>query len=248
VEGDFCYQFAPGTQSVRSYFVLGNRFCGDTARSDDIAPCPVTPDCPLAFQDVTTKHRFHSEISSLAALKVVSGVTSGYEDGSFKPEDSMTRGQAVKTLVLAFNIQLGTSSEGSSVAHFSDVSPTSPYYPYVEAAYREGLVSGYKDGTFQPEQAITRGALIKMAVAAAVQGAGWALVKPQTPTFADVSADSPLYAYIETAAARGILADVAAPGGSFQAEKAATRGESAALVARAMPSPISNLPESLEPC
>jgi hypothetical protein len=79
-----------------------------------------------------------------------------------------------------------------------------------------------------------------------VQAAEWELVKPQEPTFTDVSADSPLYAYLETTTAHGVLEEVAVVGDSFQADKAATRGESAALIARAMPSPIPNLLKSLE--
>jgi hypothetical protein len=51
---------------------------------------------------------------------------------------------------------------------------------------------------------------------------------------------------VETAVAHGILQNVVSPGGSFQSEKAATSGETAALIARAMPAPVSNLLKSLE--
>jgi hypothetical protein len=196
--------------------------------------------------DVQTNHNFYNEIMSLAALKSILG----FEDKSvpsandrlFKPDQNMTRGQAVKTLVLAFNIPLKVSDAASSVAHFSDVPQTSPYYPYIEAAYQAGLVSGYKDGTFKPEQAITRGDLVKMVARAA----GWELARPAKPTFTDLSLDSPFYLYVETAAAQGILGDIAAAGGTFQAAREATRGETAAIIARAMPSPNATLPDSLD--
>jgi hypothetical protein len=103
-------------------------------------------------------------------------------------------------------------------------------------------VNGYKDGTFRPGLAVTRGALVKMAV----QAAGWDLVKPQRPTFTDIGADSPLYGYVEASAAHGLLAGVAVPGGAFQPENAATRGEAAAIIARTMTSATSSLPESWE--
>ena len=135
------------------------------------------------------------------ALKVITG----YEDstllpgqgGLFRPEENMTRGLAVKTLVQAFGIPLGTDS----ASHFSDVPPGSPYAVFIETAYMHGLASGYKDGTFRPEQSITRGALVKMAV----QSAGWELAKPEKPTFTDVDSGSPLYPYVEAAAAHAIL-------------------------------------------
>jgi hypothetical protein len=183
---------------------------------------------------VQPDHKFYNEIMSLSALNIASG----YEDGSFRPQKNMTRGAVAKMLIQAFDIPVETSS----TPHFSDVPQDSPYFPYVEAASKQGLVSGYKDGTFKLEQAITRGALAKMVV----QAAGWELVKPEKPTFTDVSADSPFYSYVETVVVHGILTDVAASGGSFQADKDATRGASAAMVARAMPLPISNLPKRLE--
>lgn len=234
VRGDFCYQFAPNTRSVQAYFGLQTNSCSDFAPSNTISPCPVRPTCSLTFQDVPPEYKFYDEIMSLEALKVVSG----YGDSTFRPEESMTRGEAVKTLVLAFDIPTGASS----VAHFSDVPPNAPFFAYVEAAYKKGLVGGYKDGTFKPEQAITRGALVKIVV----QAAGWELVKPQNPTFSDMTLDSPLYSYVETAVAHGLLDDVAVAGGSFQSDMAATRGESAAMIARAMSSSTSDLSESVK--
>lgn len=235
VEGNFCYPFSPATQSVQAYFVLlTGSSCFVFAASNSIAPCPVSPTCSTSLPDVQPTYKFYDEVKSLSALNLVSG----YEDGSFKPDEKMARGSAVKLLVQTFDIPV----EAGSTQHFADVPPGSPYFAYVEAAYKKGLVNGYKDGTFRPEGAITRGALVKMAV----QAAGWELVKPQKPTFRDVGADSPFYSYVETAAAHGILDNVAAPGGLFQAGKEATRGETAAIIARAMPSPISRPPKSLE--
>jgi hypothetical protein len=165
---------------------------------------------------------------SLSALNIASG----YEDGTYRPEESMTRGLATEMLVQAFDIPL----QASTVQHFGDVPTSSPYFPYVEAAYARGLISGYKDGTFRLEQAITRGALIQVVV----QAAGWELVKPQKPTFSDVGSDSPLYVYVETASAHGVLVDVAMPDGPFQPDQEATRGETAAFIARTMPAPTFN--------
>ena len=234
VQGDFCYQFTPTTQSVQAYFGLLTNSCVAYDSSVPMAPCPMTPACPLSPSDAQPDHKFYNEIMSLAAL----GVVSGYGDGTFKPDASIKRGQAVKLLVQAFNIPLVSSKE----PRFSDVPGSSRYYTYVEAAYNSGLVSGYKDGTFKPDQTITQGAALKMVV----QAAGWELVEPERPSFTDVSADSPFYPYVEAATAHDILTDIALAGGAFDPGNEATRGETAAMIARAMPSPLSNLPNSLE--
>ncbi len=205
MQGDFCYQFTLATQSLQAYFAMLTNSCLDGAVSPSMARCPVTPACPASFPDMQPDNKFYNEVMSLEAL----GIVSGYEDAClhsapgtlFKPDASMARGSALKMLVQAFNISL----EAGKVSHFSDVPPGSPYCPYVEAAYQKGLVIGYKDGTFKPEQGITRGSIVKVVV----QAAGWELVKPEIPTFTDVGVDSALYPYIETANAYGLLTDVA---------------------------------------
>ena len=44
-----------------------------------------------------------------------------------------------------------------SVATFSDVSTTMQFFPYIEALAASGITTGYSDGTFRPNQAVTRG-------------------------------------------------------------------------------------------
>jgi hypothetical protein len=237
VEGDFCYQFTARTQSLQAYFtLLTSSACLTAVPSNTLAPCPVQPSCSLTFPDVTPSHTFYDEIMSLTALDAVSG----YADGTFRPMESMSRGQAMKIIVQTFNIP--PAPRGAVVQHFADVPPDSPYFPYVEAIYGKGWIKGYGDGTFKPEQPITRGSLVKVAV----QAAGWELIRAAKPTFNDVNTGSPLYPYVETAAAHGILDDWAAADGLFRPDDPATRGWAAATVARAMPAPISNLPGSLE--
>jgi competence protein ComEC len=102
-------------------------------------------------------------------------------------------------VVLAFNLPL--SLQPATTAHFSDVPASNPFFGYVEAVYARGLVSGYSNGTFRPYNSITRGQLSKMVV----QAAGYSLMDPVTPTFADVPRSSTFHTYIETAYANGML-------------------------------------------
>ncbi len=78
------------------------------------------------------------------------GIMKGYEDGSFRGENSITRAELAKTLVEAFEIAMG---EGKA---FTDVASTSWYAQYVATAASAGIVTGFEDGSFAPDRAVTR--------------------------------------------------------------------------------------------
>ena len=81
---------------------------------------------------------------------VNAGLISGYEDGTFKPNNSITRAEFA---VLANKVCGYTAS---TPANFSDVKPTDWYYGEVSKAVAAGYISGYTDGTFRPNGIITR--------------------------------------------------------------------------------------------
>jgi S-layer homology domain len=234
MQGTFCYRFSPFTEGVQvSFITLSEPSCLSYASSTIIEPCPVTPQCEVFFPDVPSDHDYYDDIMSLSAL----GVVSGYQDGTFHPEQKVTRGQLAKVIARAFNIPLYTSGG----PHFTDVPLDSTFYTYIEAAYNAGIVNGYADGTFHPEQKVTRGQLAKMVV----EAAGWDLIAQGTPTFTDVPAGSTFYTYIETAAAHGVLRGYG--DGTFRPEQEATRGQVARVVINSAPSVVSNLPDSALP-
>ena len=84
---------------------------------------------------------------------------------------------------------------------FADVPAGHPAFRAIEYLSDRGILVGYTDGLFRPDGRASRGQFAKMVVAAM----GWGLISPPEPRFTDVPADHPLYAYIETAAARGLL-------------------------------------------
>ncbi len=109
--------------------------------------------------------------------------------------------------------------------HFSDVPPDSWEADPVAYLVGKGVLSGYADGTFHPNADITRAQFAKMLVSAE----GWALVTPQTPTFADVPATFWGYSYVETAVAHGVIAGY--PDGTFRPNADLTRAQLAKMVA-----------------
>ena len=78
------------------------------------------------------------------------GIMKGYEDGTFKGENSITRAELAKTLVEAFNITGETSKS------FSDINNESWYSQYIARASASGIVNGFEDGSFGPDMEVTR--------------------------------------------------------------------------------------------
>lgn len=107
----------------------------------EVTPAPQ----PSAFSD-TAGHWARAEIASLAKR----GVISGFPDGSFRPEQAVTRGEFAKLAVCAFGISLENGQ-----GRFSDVSEEAWYAEYVSAAAAAGLVQG-DGGRFSPEEPVTR--------------------------------------------------------------------------------------------
>ncbi len=91
------------------------------------------------------------------------GVTSGYGDGTFKPNANVNRAEAVKILILA--AQFTPSASSGAVLSFSDVREESDWFaPYVKTAAEREIVRGFPDSTFRPDQPITRAEAAKIIV------------------------------------------------------------------------------------
>lgn len=82
------------------------------------------------------------------------GFVSGYTDGSFHPNESITRAEAVE---LVINISGIINSDTSNVTHnFTDVLGTDWFAGSVAEATAAGIIEGYGDGSFRPNDALTR--------------------------------------------------------------------------------------------
>ncbi|WP_158606799.1 S-layer homology domain-containing protein [Paenibacillus ginsengarvi] len=106
-----------------------------------------------AFQD-TKGHWAQADIDLLASKLLVKGVT----DNEFAPDRSITRAEFAALLVRA----LGLAEQGGS-AKFSDVRSTDWFAAAAATAAAAGLIEGYEDGTFRPNQVISREELAVLA-------------------------------------------------------------------------------------
>ena len=73
---------------------------------------------------------------------------------------NVTRGQAAKMLATVLKLDTKNIQD----PYFKDVPKGSEYYKYVAALQNAGIMSGYSNGTFMPNEVITRGELAKMVV------------------------------------------------------------------------------------
>jgi hypothetical protein len=102
----------------------------------------------LTFKDVPDDYFAKFPIQCLATL----GIISGYPDGTFKPNGSLTRAELCTLLVKT----KGWESSAVTREVFSDVPATHWAASSIQAAVEAGLVKGYPDKTFKPKQNINR--------------------------------------------------------------------------------------------
>ena len=107
-----------------------------------------------AFADVGRGH------SNYEAIKYLSdnGVIGGYSDGTFKPDKTVNRVEALKMLMLAFNVGTGPSQQLA----FTDADNGAWYATTLGTALSKGIVKGYDDGTFRPGAVVNKAEYLKM--------------------------------------------------------------------------------------
>jgi len=83
------------------------------------------------------------------------GIVSGYDDGTFKPFNTINRAEFTKIVMGA----TGLGISGSNC--FSDVADEW-FAPYVCSAKENGIISGYSDGTFKPNNTVNVAEALKI--------------------------------------------------------------------------------------
>lgn len=98
------------------------------------------------FVDVPANQWYAKAVTTLAGK----GVISGYPDGTFQPNASITRAEFV---AMAMNF---ANADKGIACSFSDVPQNMWYYGVIAGATQNGWISGYPDGTFGPDRYVTR--------------------------------------------------------------------------------------------
>jgi hypothetical protein len=79
----------------------------------------------------------------------------GYPDGTFKPTRSVTRAEMAAALVRLIEQQSKRPATATKTFNYTDVKTTNWYYSVVQTISRYGLMSGYPNGSFKPNEAVT---------------------------------------------------------------------------------------------
>ena len=110
----------------------------------------------------STKIQYAEAVDVMSAVKVIDG----YTDGSFNPTATLTRGAAAKIIC---NLILGPTTASALVADaapYKDVPTNHTFAGYIAYCQKEGIISGYADGTFKPANSLTGYAFMKMLLGA----------------------------------------------------------------------------------
>ena len=114
------------------------------------------------FSDVAEEYAHYEAITAL----VDQGIINGYEDGTFKPENTITRAEFSKLLAVS-SAPTGYAFSATTT-NFPDIADMNAAHgwavPYISYAVSTKAINGYTDGTFQPGNPVTYGEAIKMIV------------------------------------------------------------------------------------
>ncbi|CAM4226214.1 uncharacterized protein YjdB [Paenibacillus endophyticus] len=178
---------------------------------------PTEPETPKVDLSDITDHWARAAISKSVEL----GFVNGYENGTFKPNATITRGEYATMLARALKLELGDS--GFS---FADQDQTPIWaQPFIQAIADAGFISGYEDGSFRTNNGVTRSELVVILVRA--MGLE---INPNASLAFDDAEQIPEWAkpYVATAAEAGFIKGYG--NGKFNPNGTSTRAEAVTLI------------------
>lgn len=186
------------------------------------------------LDDVDYDHWAYEELERFLYADIIDGYVeteSFEEDGekydytyvSIKPKNSITRAEFTKILVNSMNLHAG-----ETVKSFPDVKPAKWYYEYVKIASSQGIINGKPDGTFRPNDKITRNEMAVMIYRAFESTLDFSATGK---VFPDVPKGNFAYEAVMKTAALGIIKGY---GNVFKPYNDATRAEAIVMIDRAL--------------
>ncbi|MCA0985199.1 N-acetylmuramoyl-L-alanine amidase [Halobacillus yeomjeoni] len=149
------------------------------------------------------------------------GVILGFPDGTLKPKDPVTRQEAATLVGRALEL----NGEKRST-NFPDVPKASYASGYIQSAYDEKIITGYPDGTYKPQNYITRGEM------AFLISKAFSLTSTSGEKYSDIPTDGALTTAIDRVSTAGIANGY--PDGTYKPGKSITREEFSLLIARGL--------------
>ena len=154
------------------------------------------------------------------------GYIIGYEDGTIKPDASITRAE-VATIFFRLLTDEARDKFWTETNSYSDVAPTAWYNNAVSTLSRMGILGGYEDGTFRPNDSITRAEFAKIAVSFFE----YEDISAEN-IFTDVAAGSWYENFVAVAAKLGLIEGYA--GNVYRPNESITRAEACTIINRTL--------------
>ena len=102
------------------------------------------------YSDVAAGQWYNNAVSTMTRA----GIVNGYPDGTFRPNAPITRAEMAKIIALFAKLDKSTDRFPDAVGHWAEA--------YIRLAAGNGWIEGYPDGTFRPNQSITRAETVTM--------------------------------------------------------------------------------------
>lgn len=186
--------------------------------------------------DVPTNYWAYQEIDDFLSAEIINGSVTTGADGipvaNIRPGEEVTRAQFTKMIVNALKLELQGSAKS-----FPDVKSSDWYYSYVQIANSYGIVTGKQDGSFRPNDKITREQMAVMIYRAFKDSISF---NPTGKTFTDVPASHWAAKEINTIAANEIIKG---NGPLFEPSRFATRAHGIVMIYRALRQEDTTLPK-----
>ncbi|MBE0447621.1 MAG: S-layer homology domain-containing protein [Actinobacteria bacterium] len=170
----------------------------------------------LAYSDVPSDSWFYAPVKKLSSKNIITG----YPDGTFRPNNSITRAEFAVTIAKALDL----NTEDTSMYRDINGNRNSGYIGSVSNA---GVMTGYPDGTFRPDNKITRAEVASTIVRAYKLGKSWG-----NYTLFDDTFDHWAEQNIRVANQNGIVNGY--PSDLFKPNAQATQAEVCAMISRAI--------------
>ncbi|MDL0421406.1 S-layer homology domain-containing protein [Caldibacillus thermoamylovorans] len=186
-----------------------------------MAATAVTPVAAFAASTTSFPDVPAGEYADAINNLVGKGIINGFDDGTFKPNNPVTREQAAKILATALKL------DTTGTENYPDVSPDNWSYEYIVAVTKAGIFGGDENGKFNPSANLTRQQAAKIIVKA------FGFKGSSELTFGDkTNIQSWAVPYVKTAVANGILKGD--DQGNFNPNANIKRGDFALMIQRAL--------------
>ena len=112
----------------------------------------------VKYSDVESTYAYSAEVQFLSDLEIITG----YPDGTFQPEGTITRAEAAAVIFRTLAGKESSSENYKGATDFVDVGVDHWACGYINFAVEMGIITGYPDGTFLPEKEISYAEYVTM--------------------------------------------------------------------------------------